>query len=112
MVAVTLFLLVLERGLQHRHSSIPRYGGDPVLFQHLFWFYSHPAVYIMILPSMGIVSDGDHHDVSARKKPLRIHDGCVLASFGDCRPGFPGVGATTCSSAGISMYAGDDLLCS
>ena len=55
-VAVTLFLLVLERGL-HIGFFDPAYGGDPVLFQHMFWFYSHPAVYIMILPSMGVVSE-------------------------------------------------------
>ena len=55
-LAVTLFLLVLERGF-HIGFFDPAYGGDPVLFQHLFWFYSHPAVYIMILPSMGIISE-------------------------------------------------------
>jgi cytochrome c oxidase subunit 1 len=55
-IAVTLFLLVLERGL-HIGFFDPAYGGDPILFQHLFWFYSHPAVYIMILPSMGVVSE-------------------------------------------------------
>ena len=55
-IAVTLFLLVLERGL-HIGFFDPAYGGDPVLFQHMFWFYSHPAVYIMILPSMGVISE-------------------------------------------------------
>lgn len=55
-LAVTILLLALERGL-HIGIFDPALGGDPVLFQHLFWFYSHPAVYIMILPSMGIVSE-------------------------------------------------------
>ncbi|HLH40750.1 MAG TPA: cytochrome c oxidase subunit I [Bryobacteraceae bacterium] len=55
-VAITIVLLMLERIL---HAGIfdPNLGGDPVLFQHLFWFYSHPAVYIMILPGMGVVSE-------------------------------------------------------
>jgi cytochrome c oxidase subunit I len=55
-VAVTLFLVVLERGF-HIGFFDPAYGGDPVLFQHMFWFYSHPAVYIMILPPMGVVTE-------------------------------------------------------
>jgi cytochrome c oxidase subunit 1 len=55
-VAITLVLLVLERAF-HIGIFDPALGGDPVLFQHLFWFYSHPAVYIMILPGMGVVSE-------------------------------------------------------
>src|SRR6186713_1304135 len=55
-IAITLLMLVFERGL-HLGIFDPRLGGDPVLFQHLFWFYSHPAVYIMILPAMGVVSE-------------------------------------------------------
>jgi cytochrome c oxidase subunit 1 len=55
-VAVTILLLALERGF-HLGFFDPAYGGDPVLFQHMFWFYSHPAVYIMILPSMGVVTE-------------------------------------------------------
>ncbi|MDQ6700335.1 MAG: cbb3-type cytochrome c oxidase subunit I, partial [Acidobacteriota bacterium] len=55
-IAVTLLLLALERGF-HIGIFDPALGGDPVLFQHLFWFYSHPAVYIMILPAMGVVSE-------------------------------------------------------
>ncbi|MGE0682664.1 MAG: cbb3-type cytochrome c oxidase subunit I [Candidatus Binatia bacterium] len=55
-VAITLVLLMLERGL-HLGIFDPNLGGDPVLFQHFFWFYSHPAVYIMILPAMGVISE-------------------------------------------------------
>jgi cytochrome c oxidase subunit I len=55
-VAVTLLSVALER-LFHLGIFDPSRGGDPLLFQHLFWFYSHPAVYIMILPSMGVVSE-------------------------------------------------------
>ena len=55
-VAITLLMVVAERTL-HLGIFDPALGGDPVLFQHLFWFYSHPAVYIMILPSMGIISE-------------------------------------------------------
>jgi cytochrome c oxidase subunit 1 len=55
-VAITILLLAFER-LAHIGIFDPAIGGDPVLFQHLFWFYSHPAVYIMILPSMGVISE-------------------------------------------------------
>jgi cytochrome c oxidase subunit 1 len=55
-LAVTIVLLAIERGF-HIGIFDPALGGDPVLFQHMFWFYSHPAVYIMILPSMGVVSE-------------------------------------------------------
>jgi len=55
-IAITLLLLVLERAF-HLGIFDATKGGDPVLFQHLFWFYSHPAVYIMILPSMAVISE-------------------------------------------------------
>ncbi len=55
-VAITVLLLALER-LGQVGIFDPAIGGDPILFQHLFWFYSHPAVYIMILPGMGIISE-------------------------------------------------------
>ncbi len=55
-IAVTILMLAVERTL-HLGIFDPALGGDPVLFQHLFWFYSHPAVYIMILPSMGVISE-------------------------------------------------------
>src|SRR6202790_3086848 len=56
LIAITMVLLGLER-LFHAGIFDPTLGGDPVLFQHLFWFYSHPAVYIMILPGMAVISE-------------------------------------------------------
>jgi len=55
-IGITLLLLIFER-LFHVGIFDPAMGGDPVLFQHFFWFYSHPVVYVMILPGMGIVSE-------------------------------------------------------
>jgi cytochrome c oxidase subunit 1 len=55
-LAVTIVLVACERFF-HIGIFDPALGGDPVLFQHLFWFYSHPAVYIMILPAMGVVNE-------------------------------------------------------
>jgi cytochrome c oxidase subunit I len=55
-LAITLTLITIERVLKVGFFD-PALGGDPLLFQHLFWFYSHPAVYIMILPGMGVISE-------------------------------------------------------
>ncbi|HSU89290.1 MAG TPA: cytochrome c oxidase subunit I [Terriglobia bacterium] len=55
-IAITLLLVGIERGFGIGIFD-PKLGGDPLLFQHLFWFYSHPAVYIMILPGMGVISE-------------------------------------------------------
>jgi cytochrome c oxidase subunit 1 len=55
-LAVTLLMVFAER-VFHLGIFDPALGGDPILFQHLFWFYSHPAVYIMVLPAMGVVSE-------------------------------------------------------
>jgi len=69
-VAITLALVAVERTL-HLGIFDPALGGDPLLFQHLFWFYSHPAVYIMILPSMGVISE--LIAAFARKKVFGYH---------------------------------------
>jgi cytochrome c oxidase subunit 1 len=55
-LAITLLLLIMERTLGIGIFD-PALGGDPVLYQHFFWFYSHPAVYIMIVPAFGIISE-------------------------------------------------------
>lgn len=55
-LGITLLLLIAERTM-HIGIFDPEYNGDPVTYQHFFWFYSHPAVYIMILPAFGIISE-------------------------------------------------------
>ena len=55
-IAITMVLLLLETAFGVGIFD-PKLGGDPVLFQHLFWFYSHPVVYVMILPAMGVMSE-------------------------------------------------------
>ena len=67
----------------------PALGGDPMLFQHLFWFYSHPAVYIMVLPAMGVVSE--IITCFARKK-IFGYTFMVYASVGHRGDRIPGLG--------------------
>lgn len=55
-IAITIMLVIIERAFGVGIFD-PALGGDPILFQHMFWIYSHPAVYIMILPAMGVVSE-------------------------------------------------------
>lgn len=55
-IGITILLVIIERAFGVGIFD-PALGGDPILFQHMFWIYSHPAVYIMILPAMGVVSE-------------------------------------------------------
>ncbi len=100
-LAITLVLMALER-LFGIGIFDPALGGDPLLFQHLFWFYSHPAVYIMILPGMGVVSEVV--PCFARKK-LFSYKMVALASMGIAIFGFL-VWGHHMFVAGQSMYAG------
>ena len=99
-LAITIVLVALER-LFHFGIFDPRLGGDPLLFQHLFWFYSHPAVYIMILPSMGVMSE-----VIACFSRKRIfgYDFVAMSSVAIAVLGFL-VWAHHMFVAGISTYA-------
>ena len=99
-IAITLVLLVLERAF-HLGIFDPTRGGDPLLFQHLFWFYSHPAVYIMILPSMGVVSE--IVTCFSRKRIFGYHF-VAMASIGIAVIGFF-VWAHHMFVAGMSLYA-------
>jgi cytochrome c oxidase subunit 1 len=91
----------LERGF-HIGIFDPALGGDPVLFQHLFWFYSHPAVYIMILPSMAVISE--LIAAFARKRIFGYH-AVAFSSIGIAVLGFL-VWGHHMYVAGQSVYAG------
>jgi cytochrome c oxidase subunit 1 len=99
-LAMAFILVIVERVLGFGIFD-PALGGDPVLFQHLFWFYSHPAVYIMILPGMGVASEVI--PCFARKKLFGYRFVCY-SSFGIACLSFV-VWAHHMFVAGISMYA-------
>ncbi len=99
-IAITLLLLVFER-VFHLGIFNPALGGDPLLFQHLFWFYSHPAVYIMILPAMAVMSE---IVTCFSRKRIFGYNFVALASVGIAVLGFL-VWAHHLFVAGISVYA-------
>src|SRR5271166_5812405 len=99
-LAITIFLLALEH-LFHVGIFSPALGGDPLLFQHLFWFYSHPAVYIMILPAMGVVSEVV---TCFSRKRVFGYEFVAMASIAIAVLGFL-VWAHHMFVAGISVYA-------
>lgn len=100
-VAVTILLVGAER-LFHVGIFDPAIGGDPVLFQHLFWFYSHPAVYIMILPAMGVISE---IVATFSRKPVFGYKVVAFASIAIAVLGFL-VWGHHMFVAGQSIYAG------
>ena len=87
-IAITLFLVILERAFGIGVFD-PAKGGDPILYQHLFWIYSHPAVYIMILPAMGAITE--ILPTFAQADDLRLQGHRVL-EHGHRRRRQPGVG--------------------
>ena len=99
-LAITLVMLMIERFL-HVGIFDPALGGDPLLFQHMFWFYSHPAVYIMILPAMGVASE-----VVAAFTRKRIF-GYTFVAYSSLAIAFLGflVWAHHMFVAGISVYS-------
>ena len=99
-IAITLVLVALESAFNLGIFD-PTRGGDPVLFQHLFWFYSHPAVYIMILPSMAVISE---IVPCFSRKRIFGYSFVAMSSIGIAVIGFL-VWAHHMFVAGISLYA-------
>src|SRR5213595_1135991 len=99
-IAITVLLIAAER-IFHFGFFDPRVGGDPVLFQHLFWFYSHPAVYIMVLPAMGVVSE---LVAAGCRKPIFGYSFVAFASLAIAVLGFF-VWGHHMFVAGVSVYS-------
>jgi cytochrome c oxidase subunit I len=99
-LAITILLVFAERVFAFGIFD-PARGGDPVLFQHLFWFYSHPAVYIMILPAMGVMSE---LTANFSRKPIFGYSFVAFSSIAIAVFGFL-VWAHHLFVAGISVYA-------
>ncbi len=100
-LGITLLLLVMERVLGVGIFD-PQLGGDPVLFQHFFWFYSHPAVYIMILPGMAVISE---IIPTFSKKTIFGYKAIAFSSVAIALLGFL-VWAHHMFVAGMSLFAG------
>ncbi len=77
-IGITLLMIVAERLFKIGFFD-PSLGGDPLLYQHLFWIYSHPAVYIMILPAMGVISE---IIPTFARKTIFGYSAIVISSFG------------------------------
>ena len=88
-IAGSQFMILFDRALGMTFFDAAK-GGDSVMYQHVFWFYSHPAVYIMVLPGFGIISEVISTHVP--KTDLRLPDDGVLAA-GDRRARLLGLGA-------------------
>jgi cytochrome c oxidase subunit 1 len=93
-IGITLLLLIFERVFRVGIFD-PALGGDPVLYQHFFWFYSHPVVYVMILPGMGIISESSPSTAASRSSATAPSPSPRWAS----PPSRSSCGATTCSPA-------------
>jgi len=83
-IGITLVLIILERAFGIGIFD-PTLGGDPLLYQHMFWIYSHPAVYIMILPAMGVVSE---IIPTFAKKPMFGYVPIAISSLGIALVGY------------------------
>ncbi|HXU61734.1 MAG TPA: cbb3-type cytochrome c oxidase subunit I [Polyangia bacterium] len=99
-LGMSILLVALDNGLRLGIFD-PSVGGDPVLFEHIFWFYSHPAVYIMILPAMGVISEVV--PTFAHRRPSS-YTAIAISTFGIAFVGFLTWGHHM-FVAGVSTYA-------